>query len=95
MSADRIRALVELHGGRYREGRPACAPQKKNGATGKTQISEADRLCEVVMKGHSDGETSPIMPRLALGEEELEISYPSLQAVDDIPLDDLTKLEDD
>ena len=95
MSADRIRTLVELHGGRYREGRPACAPQKKNGATGKTKISEADHLCEIGMKGLSDVEASPIMPHLTLEEEELEASYPSLQAVDDIPLDDLTRLEDD
>ena len=39
--------------------------------------------------------TVPRMPHNIFSKEELDKEYQSLQAVDDLPLDDLTRLEDD
>ena len=35
------------------------------------------------------------MPHNTYSKKELDVEYPSLEAVDDLPLEDLTRLEDD
>ena len=39
--------------------------------------------------------TVPYMPHKTYSKKELDVEYPSLEAVDDLPLEDLTRLEDD
>ena len=39
--------------------------------------------------------TVPYMPHNTYSKKELDVEYPCLEAVDDLPLEDLTRLEDD
>ena len=81
----------------------------RTGASGKQTIADADRPAETEGKpiAHKDltgdavlnnvraGRCGPWMPHTELGREELELAYPSLEAVEELELNDLTRVEDD
>ena len=94
LSADRVRALVELQSYDFRGGRAASAPQTRKTATGKIDISEADALHPVEICDN-DKNYAPHMPHLNASRREIDLQYPSLEAVDDICFEDLIRLEDD
>ena len=150
LSAERVKALVELHGCKFIGGRAANAPTVKTGGDGKIKIGEADdrhheeqchvggttrwqkkggsvsidragpaqwawalppdmdeeaeKIYEVEVQEWSDqdaarkddvAEEPPLMPHTALSKEALDKCYPSLQAVGEVSMEDLTRLEDD
>ena len=89
LSKDRLDKLVELFDCQFRGGRAEAAPQTRTGASDKKTIARADASV------HSVSEHGPSMPHVQLTEEEIAKHYPSLEAVDDLDLPDLSRLEDE
>ena len=91
LSKDRILELIRLIGCTFREGRPAAAPQLRQGQCKQLTMAEAEEqgLTELV----ADVELSlPIMPHLAMTVGELDKHYPALippAEVDDLDPDAL------
>ena len=104
LSKERLEKLVELFDCQFREGRAASAPAMRTGASDKQTIADADRPGKARSKplsGDSElstvraGQCGPWMPHNELDNKELDLAYPSLEAVEELELDDLTRLEDD
>ncbi len=98
LTQERIVKLVDLFDCRYREGRAETAPKMRVGRSNKMKISEADQHLDAVIKEEEitedDGYT-PRMPHTELSSDELEAQYPSLEAPEELELEDLGKLEKD
>ena len=104
LSKERLEKLVELFDCQFREGRAASAPAMRTGASDKQTIADADRPGKARSKPLSGdsalstvraGQCGPWMPHNELDNKELDLAYPSLEAVEELELDDLTRLEDD
>ena len=104
LSKERLEKLVELFDCQFREGRAASAPAMRTGASDKQTIADADRPGKARSKPLSGdsalstvraGQCGPWMPHNELDNKELDLAYPSLEAVEELKLDDLTRLEDD
>ena len=74
----------------------------RTGASGKQTIAAADRPAETegltgdaALSAVHTGRCRPWMPHTELGKEELDLAYPSLEAVEELELNDLTRLEDE
>ncbi len=77
LSKDRILELIRLIGCTFRDGRPAAAPQLRQGQCKQLTMAEAEEqgLTELV----ADVELAlPIMPHLAMSVGELDRHYPAL-----------------
>ena len=71
----------------------------RTGASGKQTIAVADRPAETegltgdaALSAVHAGRCGPWMPHTELGKEELDLAYPSLEAVEELELNDLTRL---
>ena len=101
ISKDRLEKLVELYDCHFRPGRAQSAPARRTGESAKVTIAEADAKIQSEGRGDAQGLNNvtggcgPRMPHNELGPGELDAAYPSLEAVDDLGLDDLTRLEDE
>ena len=95
LSKERLDKLVALFDCQFREGRAKSAPAMRTGASGKQTIAGADRPAEPVLGMEGFGRCEPRMPHTEMGNEELDLTYPSLEAVDELELHDLTRLEDE
>ena len=101
ISKDRLEKLVELYDCHFRQGRAQSAPARRTGMSEKVTIAEADAKIQSEWRGDAQGLNNvgggcgPRMPHNELDPRELEEAYPSLEAVDDLGLDDLTRLEDE
>jgi hypothetical protein len=89
LSKERLDKLVELFDCHFKDGRAETAPQTRTGLSDKRTIAEADATVANVQEG------SPRMPHVELSAGQLEEQYPSLEAVDDLDLPDLSRLEDE
>jgi len=89
LSKERLDKLVELFDCHFKDGRAETAPQTRTGLSDKRTIAEADATVANVQ------ERSPRMPHVELSVEQLEEQYPSLEAVEDLDLPDLSRLEDE
>ena len=72
VSAERVAALVKLHGCSFASGRASSAPQTRTGQSGKRTIAEADlnlTSCEPYE-----------MPHIAYDHETMNELYPSIMA---------------
>jgi len=77
LSKDRILELIRLIGCSFKDGRPAAAPQLREGQCKQLTMAEAEDqgLTELV----ADVELAlPIMPHLAMTNGELDRHYPAL-----------------
>ena len=63
----------------------------RTGASEKLTLAKAGQGSEL----GAVGATQPCMPHTLWAQEELDIRYPSLKAVTDLELDDLSRLEDE
>ena len=93
---DRVEKLVSLFDCYFKSGRAETAPSLRTGQSDKRTLGKAEK--EAAMKPllasmATAGE--PPMPHNCVGREKLDSLYPSLEAVPDVPLHDLVKLEDD
>ena len=93
---DRVEKLVSLFDCYFKSGRAETAPSLRTGQSDKRTLGKAEK--EAAMKPllasmATAGE--PHMPHNCVGREKLDSLYPSLEAVPDVPLHDLVKLEDD
>ena len=93
---DRVEKLVSLFDCYLKSGRAETAPSLRTGQSDKRTLGKAEK--EAAMKPllasmATAGE--PHMPHNCVGREKLDSLYPSLEAVPDVPLHDLVKLEDD
>ena len=93
LSQERLSKLTALYDCHFRDGRAESAPLTRTGETSKVTIAQAERaisgLCD------NDEGLNFSMPHLGLSNQEVEEKYPSLEAVDDLELNDLARLEDD
>jgi hypothetical protein len=89
LSKERLDKLVELFDCQFKDGRAETAPKTRTGQSDKKTIAEADAVVANVQ------ESCPRMPHVEMSEEQLELEFPSLEAVDDLDLPDLSRLEDE
>ena len=85
LSKERVLELLKLFSCDYRGGRPANAPQVKQGASTKKTMAElaADGLTGEVEHGNNydyEDLSHPVMPHLVFDTEELNLHYPPLTA---------------
>ena len=99
LSKERLDKLVNLFDCQFREGRAKSAPALRTGVGSKQTVAGADRptaaVTEAVLGVEGSSRCEPRMPHVCLGSEELDLLYPSLEAVDELELNDLTRLEDE
>ncbi len=76
-----------MHDCHFRDGRAETAPQTRTGVSDKKTIAEADAPVHSL-------EHEPRMPHIEYSSVELDKAYPSLEAVEDLDLPDLSRLED-
>ena len=99
LSKERLDKLVNFFGCQFREGRAKSAPALRTGVGSKQTVAGADRptaaVTEAVLGVEGSSRCEPWMPHVCLGSEELDLLYPSLEAVDELELNDLTRLEDE
>ena len=91
ISQEKAEQLVRLYDCYYRDGRAESAPAMRTGASEKLTLAKAGQGSEL----GAVGATQPCMPHTLWAQEELDIRYPSLKAVTDLELDDLSRLEDE
>ena len=89
LTAERSKNLVEIHGCTFRTGRAENAPLTRQGENSKVKISEADD--ETL---HITDCNLPRVPHVELDKNKIDELYPSLEPVDDLPLEDLRRFED-
>ena len=93
---DRIEKLVGLYDCYFKGGRAEAAPSLRTGQSDKKTLGKAEkeaRMRPIIASIATAGE--PHMPHNCVGPKELDSLYPNLEAVPDIPLHDLVRLEDD
>ena len=93
---DRIEKLVGLYDCYFKGGRAEAAPSLRTGQSDKKTLGKAEkeaRMRPIIASIAAAGE--PHMPHNCVSPEELYNLYPNLEAVPDIPLHDLVRLEDD
>ena len=93
---DRIEKLVSLYDCYFKSGRAEAAPSLRTGQSDKRTLGKAETeakkkptLASVSVVGE------PYMPHNCVSHAELDQRFPNLEAVPDIPLHDLVRLEDD
>ena len=91
LSRERVEGLTKLYDCYFRDGRADSAPALRTGESQKQTLAKAATTSSSV---HSLV-AAPYMPHNLFSKEELDREYPSLEVVDDLPLQDLTRLEDD
>ena len=91
LSRERVEGLTKLYDCYFRDGRADSAPALRTGESQKQTLAKAATTSGSV---HSLV-AAPYMPHNLFAKEELDREYPSLEVVDDLPLQDLTRLEDD
>jgi hypothetical protein len=82
VSAERVAALVKLHGCSFASGRASSAPQTRTGQSGKRTIAEADSANGSRGAGElnlTSGEPYE-MPHIAYDHETMNELYPSIMA---------------
>jgi hypothetical protein len=89
LSKERLEKLTALYDCHFKGGRAETAPQTRTAASDKRTIAEADSAVAAVQ------EHEPCMPHNLLTTQQLQEQYPSLEAVEDLDLPDLSKLEDE
>ena len=99
LSKERLDKLVGLFDCQFREGRAKSAPALRTGTGSKQTVADADRTTattgEAVLGMEGPSRCGPCMPHIDLESKELDIRYPSLEAVEELELEDLTRLEDE
>jgi hypothetical protein len=88
LSKERLEKLTALYDCHFKGGRAETAPQTRTAASDKKTIAEADSAVAAVQH-------EPCMPHNLLTTQQLQEQYPSLEAVEDLDLPDLSKLEDE
>ena len=89
LSKDRPDKLVELFDCQSGDGRAESEPATRTGQSDKKTIAQADAAV-----GSVHG-SCPSMPHVQLRAGQLEKEYPSFEAVEDLDLPDLPRLEDE
>ena len=89
LTRERLIGLTKLFELEFRGGRAASAPHTRNTAGTKTTLAEALAVSE---GDASKGELDPLMPHREHDAEELDRLYPSIEAVEDV---DVEEPEDD
>ena len=106
---ERAEQLVKLYDCYYRDGRAESAPAMRTGASEKQTLAKAATTSSVHALeasapypcDHTDEvqreelNASPCMPHNLWDREELDTRYPSLKAIADLELEDLSRLEDE
>ena len=99
LSKERLDKLVGLFDCQFREGRAKSAPALRTGTGSKQIVADADRTTattgEAVLGMEGPSRCGPCMPHIDLESKKLDIRYPSLEAVEELELEDLTRLEDE
>ena len=95
LSQDRIAKLVELYDCRYADGRADNAPKLRSAEGSKATLGKETQLNGLESQEETGRAIPPRMPHLEYSKEELDVHYPSLEAPDDLELNDLSRLEDD
>ena len=91
ISQEKAEQLIKLYDCYYRNGRAESAPAMRTGASEKPTLAKAGQGSELGVVGANE----PCMPHNLWAQEELDARYPSLRAVADLELDDLSRLEDE
>ena len=93
---DRIEKLVNLYDCHFKDGRAEVAPALRQGQSDKQTLGKAEREAKrlsVLASVGTDGQ--PYMPHNCIPAADLDRRFPNLEPVPEVPLDDLTRLEDD
>ncbi len=96
LSRERMEKLVALFGGRFIDGRAASAPLMRRGDSSKATIDQgAKGVCAVggnaenpVADPAGESPRDPVMPHVKLGQHELDLAHPPLEAPEDLSLED-------
>ena len=92
---ERIEKLVGLYDCYFKGGRADAAPSLRRSQSDKKTLAKAEQESRKPLLASVAPSGEPYMPHNCLGPAELERRFPSLEAVPDVPLHDLTRLEDD
>jgi hypothetical protein len=98
LSKERLEKLTALYDYHFKGGRAETALLTRTAASDKKTIAEADTAVNSVDKHGTLPlclSTEPCMPHNHLTPQQLEEQYPSLEAVEDLDLPDLSRLEDE
>ncbi len=101
LSQERVLKLTKLSDCHFKDGRAETAPKLRTGATTKKRIGDADneldavQAQEVQAQEEQSHDHEPRMPHTELNANDLDREYPSLQAPNELEMDDLSKLEDE
>ena len=93
---DRIEKLVILYDCYIKGGRADAAPSLRLGQSDKKTLAKAEQEARnkpVLASISTSGQ--PYMPHNCVDPTELDQRFPNLKAVPEVPLNDLTRLEDD
>ncbi len=98
LSKERLEKLTALQDCHFKGGRAETAPLTRTAASDKKTIAEADIAVNSVDEQGTLPlclSTEPCMPHNLLTTQQLQEQYPSLEAVEDLDLPDLARLEDE
>jgi hypothetical protein len=82
LAKERILELVKILGCKYEHGRPEAAPALRAGQRSGVSMADAEEQ-GLTAEIEAVELTLPVMPHLALSEEELDELYPALNAPDE------------
>ena len=93
LSRERLEKLVTLFGCRFIGGRAASAPMMRRGDSTRTTMAQGAKALSAVGgdaddPGTSPAEADPVMPHVMFSDCELRSRYPSLEAPEDLSLED-------